>query len=153
MKISIPQLIPQEFCLSCRGCCRFSRQESVWQPHLLQEEVQELGKIPIILEPGRDNFVCANLSSPDNKCLIYAKRPFECRLYPFLFDRRRSRVFLALDLNCAFVRENSKDPKWEEFTRGLIEFARSRECLDILKNNPGLAQEYPGVLDLVELKV
>lgn len=146
-------MIPQEFCLKCRGCCRFSRQDSVWQPHLLEEEKSEVAKIQIVPAPGGNDFICGNLSSGDNKCKIYANRPFECRFYPFLFDRKKKKVFLALDPNCAFVRENNKNLEFEEYTRSLIELVQNKGYLDILKNNPFLAQEYEGVKDLIELKV
>jgi Fe-S-cluster containining protein len=153
MKAPLMQVIPPEFCLKCRGCCRFSQQDSAWQPHLLEEEKTAKGKIQIIADPGGNNFICGNLSSADNKCKIYADRPFECQLYPFLFDRKNHKVFLALDLNCVFVRENNKDMKFEEYTRRLIKLVQNRGYLDILKNNSLLAQEYEGVMDLIELKV
>ncbi len=153
MRVSLKQVIPQEFCLKCRGCCRFSQQDSVWQPHLLEEEKRAKGSIQVVSASGENNFICGNLSPADNKCQIYANRPFECQLYPFLFDRKIHKVFLALDLNCAFVRENNKNIRFEEYTRSLIELVQSKKYLDILKNNPLLAQEYEGVMDLIELKV
>jgi Fe-S-cluster containining protein len=153
MRVYFKQAIPQEFCLKCRGCCRFSQQDSVWKPHLLEEEKSWVAKIRIIPAAGENDYICGNLSCPENKCRIYADRPFECRLYPFLFDRKDNKVFLALDLNCAFVRENNKNPEFEEYTRSLIKLIQSKEYLDILKNNPLLAQEYAGVMDLIELKV
>lgn len=153
MKISVEQLIPGEFCLRCRGCCRFSRQESVWQPHLLKEEERALGLIPLVFDSGENSFICAKLSLAENKCRIYADRPFECRLYPFLFDRRKDKIFLALDPNCAFVRDKIKDLRSSEYTRSLIELVQRKTFLDLLKNNPLLAQEYEGVIDLTELKI
>lgn len=153
MTVFLKQVIPQEFCLKCRGCCRFSRQDSVWQPHLLEEEKAGVGEILILENPDKKNFICDRLSPAENKCNIYASRPFECQLYPFLFNRKFNRIFLALDLNCTFVRENNKNVKFEEYTRSLIELIQGRDYLDILKKNPALAQEYEGVMDLIELKV
>ena len=152
MKISIKQLIPEDFCLQCRGCCRFSQQHSIWQPHLLEEEKQALGEIIAVASPEENNFVCGNLSRADNKCEIYERRPFECQLYPFLLDRKNHKVFLALDLNCAFVRKNSDDLKLKEYARSLSELIQSKGCIDKLKNDPLLALEYEGVIDLIELK-
>jgi Fe-S-cluster containining protein len=153
MRVFLKQAIPQEFCLRCRGCCRFNQQDSVWQPRLLEEEKPEVAEIKIVPAPGENNFICGNLSCVDNKCKIYANRPFECQFYPFLFDRKLHKVFLALDLNCAFVRENNKNMEFEEYTRSLIELVQSKDYLDILRNNPLLAQEYEGAMDLIELKV
>jgi Fe-S-cluster containining protein len=153
MKISVKQLIPQDFCLQCRGCCRFSQQQSIWQPHLLEEEKKALGEIIVVASPEENNFICSNLGRADNKCKIYGRRPFECQLYPFLFDRKNNKVFLALDLNCAFARESSKDRKFKEYARSLAELVQGKDYLDMLKNNPLLAQEYEGVIDLIEIKV
>ena len=153
MKITVKQLIPQGFCLKCRGCCRFSQQNSIWQPHLLKEEKPALGEIQVVADPEGGNFICGNLSLADNKCKIYAKCPFECRLYPFLFARKKSRIFLALDLNCTFVRENNKAVQESEYAVSLIKLVQGGEYLEILRDNPHLAQEYEGVLDLIELKV
>jgi len=153
MKISVKQLISQAFCLQCRGCCRFSQQQSIWQPHLLEEEKQALGEIIVVASPEENNFICSNLSRADNKCKIYERRPFECQLYPFLFDRKNHKVFLALDLNCAFVRENSNDRQFKEYACSLAELVQSKDYIDKLKNNPLLIQEYEGVMDLIELKV
>jgi Fe-S-cluster containining protein len=153
MKISVEQLIPKDFCLQCRGCCRFSQQQSVWQPHLLEEEKQSLGEISVVACPEENNFICSNLVREDNKCRIYQSRPFECQLYPFLIDRKSHKIFLALDLNCAFARENSEGKRLKEYARRLAEFLQRKDHLDTLKNNPLLCQEYDGVLDLIELKV
>lgn len=153
MKISVKQFIPESFCLQCRGCCRFSQQESVWQPHLLEEEKQALGEIIVLANPEENNFICSNLGRGDNKCKIYQRRPFECQLYPFLFDRKDHKVFLALDLNCAYVRENIKGAQLKEYALSLAELLQSKDYLDMLKDNPPLFQEYEGVEDLIELKV
>jgi Fe-S-cluster containining protein len=152
-KMPIKQLIPQEFCLKCPGCCRFSREESVWSPHLLAEEKTKLGDIKIVENPGQDNFVCSHLRASDNKCAIYADRPFECRLYPYLFNRKENRFFLALDLNCPFVSQNRDSPEFREYSRELIALVQTPLYLDIFRANPQLFQEYDGVFDLVELRV
>ncbi len=149
----IKQVIPEEFCLKCLGCCRFSQQESIWSPHLLEEEKQKLGEILIVANPGLDNFTCHYLKLNGNKCKIYADRPFECQLYPFLFDRRNGRFFLALNLNCAYVSQSNLEPQFQQYTRSLIELIQTPAYLGILRNNPQLFQDYEGVLDLVELKV
>ncbi len=103
--------------------------------------------------PGQDNFCCSYLKLNGNKCRIYQSRPFECRLYPFLFDRKRGLYFLALDLNCAYVRQNRSAASFQEYIRSLTELLQNPEYQEILKKNPQLFQDYDGVLDLIELKV
>ena len=110
----IKQLVGEDFCLACRGCCRFLTKDSVWGPVLLKEEAKTLrrdnllddtmassGKIPLVKSSDKDsNFVCLFFNEGANRCKIYGKRPFECQLYPFLLNRKGSKVFLAADSNC-----------------------------------------------------
>ncbi|MFH0790754.1 MAG: YkgJ family cysteine cluster protein [Candidatus Omnitrophota bacterium] len=101
------QFIPQEACLKCQGCCRFSQEVSLWSPCLLDEEIQYLldkeippvsisidKKIQPIPHPAGEGFICPFLDAAVNKCKIYAFRPFECRLYPFLIALRGGKVLL-----------------------------------------------------------
>ena len=114
--ISMKQFVPSAVCMKCMGCCRFLEDNSVWLPCLLDEEIQEfLDKdIPaaaitmdrkIVPKPkkGGEGFLCAFLRETDNACAIYAMRPFECQLYPFLIALRGKKVILTVDLNCPYI--------------------------------------------------
>jgi Fe-S-cluster containining protein len=162
----IKQAIPKDYCLSCVGCCRFSEQDSVWLPCLLNEETQELlkknfppllisqeKKIHSLPNPKHNNFVCSFFQLKDNKCAIYAFRPFECRIYPFLINRKADKVFLAVDLRCTFVKENLENQKFKEYIRYLNNFFNSPARIKILKNNPQIIQIYKDVLNLAELNL
>jgi len=139
--------------LSCRGCCRYSEENSIWSAHLLKEEKARLGKIRIVADPGQNNFICGFFNKEDNKCKIYPMRPFECQLYPFVFDRKDNNIFLALDLNCTFVKENRQKEEFKEYTQYLTALIKSPACLIFLKNNRQLIQEYADVLDMDELNI
>jgi uncharacterized protein len=160
----IKGLIPQEVCLSCQGCCRYREADSVWSPCLLDEEIQNLAdsdipsalisaqrRIRPISLPSGDGFVCPFLNIVDNKCKIYAQRPFECQLYPFLISMRKKKVYLTVDLNCPFVKENLNSVQFKEYTSYLADFINSPAQIRILKNNPHLVQAYEEVLDILEL--
>lgn len=162
----IKQVVPQEVCLECWGCCRFSEQDSVWLPGLLNEEMQELlkkdfppslisqdKKIHSLPNLAQNNFVCSFFQPKDNKCAIYAFRPFECQLYPFVINRKADKVFLALDLRCPFVKENLESQKFKEYIRYLTSFFNSPRTIEILKNNPQIIQIYEDVLNLTELNL
>jgi len=162
----IKQIVPQEVCLECRGCCRFSEQDSVWLPHLLGEEIQELLKknfppslisqdknIRSVPNPAQNNFVCSFSQPKDNKCAIYAFRPFECQLYPFVINRKADKVFLALDLRCPFVKENLESQEFREYIRYLTGFLNSPVRIKVLKSNPQIIQIYEDVLNLAELNL
>jgi Fe-S-cluster containining protein len=163
----IKQLIPQGVCLKCQGCCRYSQADSVWTPCLLEEEVQDLldrkdlppasisinKKILAVPNQSQDGFICAFLNSPDNKCRIYESRPLECQLYPFLISVRANKVYLTVDLNCPYVKENLKSEKFKEYTEYLTAFLNTPAQLRILKDNPQIIQAYEEVLDILELNI
>lgn len=161
----IEQFVPQEACLKCRGCCRFSEENSVWSPCLLQEEIQDLldKKIPpasITLDkrihpvPGEDSaFICPFLSRQENKCKIYEFRPFECRIYPFLICVRNKKAHLTVDLNCPYVREKLNSKEFKEYINYLTDFLNSPKQLQTLKDNPQIIQAYEEVMDIVELNL
>ncbi len=162
----IKQIIPQEVCLKCRGCCRFKKADSAWSPCLLDEEIQDLldKKIPPacissakkllpVPDPGETGFICPFLDVKENKCKIYAFRPLECQLYPFLISLRKKKVILTLDLNCPYVSRNLKSAKFKKYTEDLISFLNSPAQLRLLKENPQIIQAYEEVLDIIELEL
>lgn len=162
----IRQLIPEEFCLKCRGCCRFAQTDSVWSPNLSEEDVEGLlkirvppffmldnKKIRLLYNREQDNFICSLLDQENNKCRVYAFRPLECRLYPFLLNRRKGKVFLALDLRCPFARKEQKTKVFKEYLRYLTGFLNSPGQLKVLKNSPQLIQNYDQATDLAEINI
>jgi Fe-S-cluster containining protein len=148
--IRLKQLIPKDYCLSCQGCCRFNKENSIWYPQLLEEEKSKLGKIRILANPEQNNFICGFLNKENNKCRIYHIRPFECQLYPFVLDRKNNKIFVAVDLNCTFVKENWKNQEFKEYAQRLTELIKSPGYLILLNNNPQLIQEYTGVFDIAQ---
>jgi hypothetical protein len=163
----IKQFVPEDVCLKCRGCCRFSEANSVWLPCLLDEEIVELADkkgiaavslsmdkriMPKVIE-GNEGFFCPFLSITDNKCAIYNSRPFECQLYPFLLSLRQKKALLTVDLNCPYVQEKINTPEFKEYTLYLADLLNSPAYLRLLKNNPQIIQAYAQVLDVVELNL
>jgi Fe-S-cluster containining protein len=150
----IKQFVPQEVCLKCPGCCRFSEEGTVWSPCLLEEEKERLAeKIKLLSAARQGSFICASFNPAENKCRIYPLRPFECRLYPFLVNFKADKVFLAVDLNCPFVQKNVESPAFKEYVRTLADFLNSPEQLAILRNNPQVIQAYKEAQDLIELSI
>jgi len=158
------QIIPQEYCLKCKGCCRFKEMGSAWSPCLLDEEIQELldknippacisanKKLLLIPGPQGEGFICPFLEAKDNKCKIYGFRPFECQLYPFLINLRGGKAVLTLDLNCPYVAEHLNSEEFKEYTERLVRFLNSPGQLELLKDNPQILQAYEEVLDIIEL--
>lgn len=184
----IEQFVSCEYCLKCRGCCRFNQSDTVWSPVFLKEEISRFtergidksrlnnNKIRLLPRPEEDKFLCGFLNADDNRCLIYPVRPFECMLYPFLINRCGNKIFLAVDLNCPFVRETigpegerffenpvmadekcsyaagqdpEKEGRFNGYAHYLLNFLTSPDRTRILKNN--LIPEYENVLNIAVL--
>jgi Fe-S-cluster containining protein len=150
----IDQCIPQKVCLECRGCCRFACADSPWSPVLLKTEISRLAKkTRLVYDRKQDSYICASLDAKNNRCKAYRIRPFDCRLYPFLFDRKADKVFLALDLNCPFAKKNLDTPTFKKHIRYLTVALSVPDFVKVLRKNPRFAQAYPDVLDLVEINL
>jgi Fe-S-cluster containining protein len=164
--MKIKQFVPAEACLKCHGCCRFKEANSVWSPCLLDEEALDLidkegvpaaalsieRRLQLVTSPGKEGFFCPFLKIEENKCQIYAMRPFECQLYPFLLSLRNKQVLLTVDLNCPYTKDKLNTPEFKEFTDCLAKYLNSSVCLNILKENYQILQAYEEVLDVVELQ-
>ncbi len=163
----IKQFVPQEFCLKCRGCCRFKEDNSVWSPCLLDEEMQALmdkpdipaasitvdRRIQPIADPHGTDFICPFLSPEDNRCKIYAARPFECQLYPFLINLRKGKVLLTVDLNCPYVYQQINSQAAKEYISYLTGYLNSKPLRTLLKDNPQIIQAYEEVREVAELSL
>jgi Fe-S-cluster containining protein len=164
--MTVKQFIPQEVCLKCQGCCRFKEADSVWSPCLLDEEIQDLldrdippalisidRRLRPIPYPEAKGFICPFFNTSDNKCKIYALRPLECQLYPFLISLREKKVYLTVDLNCHYVKENLNTEELKEYTAYLSAFLNTPAQIRILKDNSYLIRAYEEVLDILELNI
>jgi len=163
----IAQFVPQEFCIKCRGCCRFKEENSVWSPCLLDEEIQELldkkgiaaasisgdRRLHPIANPAGADFICPFLGNADNKCKIYVTRPFECQLYPFLINLRKGKVLLTVDLNCPYVYEKINSRQAKDYIVYLTNYLNSPEVLKMLKDNPQIIQAYEEVREIAEINL
>jgi len=148
----IKQLVPEEYCLKCQGCCRFREKNSLWSPQLLKEERPRLEKAVELVFDAADNlFLCASLQKHGNLCLVYTTRPLECQLYPFLLNRRGDNVFIAADLNCPFIKERFSTEEFRQYVQYLGDLFSANQ--ELLKNNPQLIQSYKEVQDLIEIEL
>ena len=148
----IKQFVKEDFCLKCLGCCRFREKNSLWSPQLLKEEASSLEQaVELVFDPGQNIFLCSSFVPADNECKVYTLRPFECQLYPFLLNKRSENIFLAVDLNCPFVKERFDTDEFKDYVEYLAEFFN--ENAQVLRNNPQLIQSYREVQDLIEINI
>lgn len=152
--LKLRQFVTSNFCLKCDGCCRFNERNTIWSPRLLKEEEEKLGKkIRLLPNPKDENFTCAYFDTRNNRCQAYGFRPLECRLYPFLINRKDNKVFLALDLKCPYINKKLESQRYKKYIHYLSNIFRSQGAIKILKNNLKLIQAYPDVLNILELKI
>lgn len=161
----IKQFVPSSVCLNCRSCCRFKEADSVWSPCLLDEEIQEFidkdipavsisvdRRLGLAPDPAGGGFICPFLKNADNHCQVYAQRPFECQLYPFLLNLRSGKVLLTIDLNCPYASAKIDTPEMQEYIRYLTDYLNQRKQLRMLKDNPQIIQAYEEVREVTELQ-
>lgn len=155
MFADLPQLVPQETCLSCQGCCRFRDAQSVWRPKVVPAELEDSEhKKDLTWASGQDGYIktvkaegqnrCAFLNLETNKCGVYTGRPFECRLYPFLLTRsgKNGRVAVGVHLSCSYVRESRYSVEFEKHVSVLKAYLCGEERARFLRNNPALVGDY-----------
>lgn len=162
----IKKFVPSEICLACQGCCRFKNIDSTWSVALLGSDIKRLLRhnIPpalitrdkrVALEPakGEEYFFCSFLRRDNNSCRVYSFRPWECRLYPFLVQKKDNKTFLAVDLNCPYARSRFKTIDFNKYTLYLRLLLNSPRYLKTLKSNPHVFQEYAGTELISEINI
>ncbi|HTY45259.1 MAG TPA: YkgJ family cysteine cluster protein [Patescibacteria group bacterium] len=162
----IKQFVHQKSCLACYGCCRFAQPDTVWSPCLLREDTQQLAahrilpsvaavghKLKVAYDKQQGVFICHFLNPVNNRCGIYAFRPFDCQLYPFLLNRRGRKIFLAVDPQCPGVGKQMKSMQFKRYIRYLTGLLRSPAFLETLRHNPQVMQTYAEAVDLAELQL
>ncbi|MFH0876995.1 MAG: YkgJ family cysteine cluster protein [Candidatus Omnitrophota bacterium] len=163
--IELEQLLTQEDCSACDGCCRYAERESVWTPLFLFDEIVELtegnivptclfthsawrqkaaARIDLVQDEGR--FFCSCFDVAQNKCKIYPHRPLDCRLYPFVLARKDKKIYLALDEKCPGAQRRSGTKEMKDYIQYLVKFFASKKTEDLLKRDPEFVQEYPSGL-------
>ena len=140
----IKQWVPQEFCVGeCRGCCKFM--ESYWLPHVLVAEAELVGYRSIGLVQTGTAMTCQFLEPTPHHCRIYARRPFECRLYPFLLTRRQDTLDLVAHQGCPFVTRELGTQKFKEYCQYLTGLFRGSAVRALLRQEADRFHTYPDV--------
>lgn len=143
----LKQFLPQAVCLECQGCCRFSEENSIWQPALLNEEIKIITKDNAAKEinlttkkikslPCDDYHICSFFDLANKRCRIYNIRPLECRLYPFLINRVKDTIYLSLDLKCPFIKDKLEEREFKDYLNYLVSFLSLPVVSFAIRGNP-----------------
>lgn len=159
--LKFDQWVPSSVCLECRGCCRYSQSSGVWLPFFLYGEITELVNSNILpcglfshanVYQGRggriqavksgDHFFCPCFDVERNACKIYAQRPLDCQLYPFLLARKGDEAFLAVDKKCPHVALNRQAAEWNSYLAYLRPVLESDAFLSLIQKDPDIVADY-----------
>ena len=157
----MPQFVPQEVCLRCDGCCRFEHQKSEWRPRVGVKEYTSVRETQTIFDeidaqgylnarPCQSGAQCVFFKAEDQTCLVYSKRPFECRLYPFLLLKHDRGASIAVHKPCPHILEQGQSSLFQEFVRRLERYFRQENVLEFIRSNPNLLAQYPGHEDDIQ---
>lgn len=122
------RLVSSKFCLSCLGCCRFHSKDTIWLPYNIKPVSHE------------DFYLCPHLDFKTNKCKIYAKRPLDCKIYPFLLTIKNNKTYLALDKKCLYLEEHLKEV--ESHKKELPKYLSKQKIKNFIKIHPDFIKEY-----------
>ena len=153
----IRPLVLSDYCLKCQGCCRFQEENSIWSPHLLKSEKHfppaSRRKNSLKLIPQNGLFYCYYYETTKKCCRTYRRRPFECRIYPFLFCRKENDYYIGLDPQCPLTEEKFFKPRLEAFKKYLFGLSKKPGFKMALISNPHLFQDYPKVKAIFPLEL
>ena len=123
-----PQTVPSEVCLKCEVCCRFPELDSSFRPFFAESEIQQAIALGIdaqafptikgsqiipVPNPLGEGYLCPAFDPHTAHCRIYAARPLDCQIYPFvvMWDQEKQGVLLGWDTKCPFMVDQRR---WDE---------------------------------------
>jgi Fe-S-cluster containining protein len=157
IKVMQPEFITPEECLKCKVCCRFSDIKTDFRPYLDSKEVQDLScytkKIYLphidnrrgtrIIPQKKDGFICPFFNLEKNSCSIYEKRPFDCRLYPFVVmeNKERNGIVVGADISCHSIRNAIGKYGFQKYVNYLQNHFAGY-LIEYIEKNPFFVMEY-----------
>ncbi|MFA5388160.1 MAG: phosphatidylglycerol lysyltransferase domain-containing protein [Candidatus Omnitrophota bacterium] len=146
----LKQIISSKFCLSCDVCCRFLDIKAQLRPVFLPFEITSRIKPHldetrrVKLKPFKNMYTCRFFGKTGNKCSIYAKRPFDCRLYPFaiMFDEKRENIILGIDKKCPFAVEPGNERTIKNYFHYLVELLERKDIASSIAENPAFIGDF-----------
>jgi len=136
------QIFPDidNFCKNCKTCCKTYG----W---LLKEEANEFLKKEYPVVKINNNLYCIDsfkrnqnlkiildkiprcVYYKNKRCLIYKKRPIDCRLYPIKVKFNKNKIFIGLSLGCKYISCISKKEKEKIYQNIINLFEKSPKSI------------------------
>lgn len=155
---TVLQVIPNRVCLSCEVCCRFPERDSLLRPYFTGEEIGTAvargvdrarfpdasgSQVEVVPHPTGDGFLCPAFDPDTSECRIYAVRPLDCRLYPFvvMWSRERDEVLLGWDTKCPYMVE-AKSSQIQPGIESVRAFLEDQATISLLMKHPALVGRF-----------
>ena len=151
-------LSTKESCQKCRGCCKFEEDEIYFAPLFTNQEIAALGDngaffkkyknhdnvMQIELVESNGLYVCPFLDEGEHLCRIYSLRPFDCRIWPFIFmkDKKGAVVLACFDRDMCPWMEEMSDSEFDKLKERVLFWLDKEEVVDFVLKNPGLIWDY-----------
>lgn len=151
--MEFPGIVTSAQCLACKGCCAFLHSGGDWSPRLTPEDISLLteadpertwlnGEERVSLVPSSRGQACFFLDEASHHCRVYAKRPYECRLYPFLLSHEDGVVKLYAHLSCPALGELFKKDDWRRRISSTRAFFQQDATLAWVRENARYFVDY-----------
>jgi Fe-S-cluster containining protein len=158
----LKQFVTPDYCHSCRGCCVFHEAESIWGPHVVPAEADEMmrqgfaakfsqDRRHILTEPAGASHRCAFLAPTDHHCRIYQNHPFECRLYPFVISCEQGHLRMYAHLACPFIQEKFHSAEGRAYLSYLQDYFSHSSAQETLRAALGTFPDYSSATEQIEM--
>jgi Fe-S-cluster containining protein len=141
------KIVSSKRCLDCMGCCIFDDKDAYLAPHLSKKETELIERCflekdknfyKIKLERYKKNkklLKCCFLKENDHRCLIYRKRPMECKIWPLVIGKgeKSGSVYLYVvnsDWCPAAVKNKFKN---KDIIKDMCRFIKGKGFIDEIK--------------------
>jgi len=152
-------LLSSHDCLACDVCCRFPSADSGLAPFFSNDERDKATAAGIeeaAFPPGRygagghvllcghgSSYRCPGFDAGGNSCRLYAARPLDCRLYPFMlmYSPGGASVWLGADDYCPVVRERREGTAFAACAAGIARELEGAFLEEVLAR-PGMVADW-----------
>ena len=144
-------------CKKCRECCKFEKDEIYFAPLFTRGEIERL-KNKASFKPYKNSdeifqieliksgpiYVCPYLNNREHICKIYENRPFDCKIWPFIFmkDKKGNLVLACFHKDMCRVVGNMSDKEFEGYREETMGWLEKSKMVDYIRMHKELAWDY-----------
>lgn len=145
----LKQFVPSSVCLDCDGCCQFDQAQTDWRAKLGMDEQDALD---VVRQTDHDGYLktcrhgekhcCVFFNPNDHTCQVYDRRPFDCRLYPFVLSSVPEGIGVFMHLSCPYIQTMMHTQDLEAYVAYLKRYFDDHDTQLFLLKNPEVVHDY-----------